>query len=85
MIQDYGFGKIVGEQTADSPTLIAAIHDFKLPNTKLNVEYPKAFMVRPNGNVASRGVAPDYPVADEVSGSSDRTLAYTLKLIGERR
>ncbi len=79
MIQDYGFGKIVGEPTADCPTLYAAIHDFKLPNTKLAIGYPKAFMVRPNGSTKVQGVMPDYVIPKNIS--EEDAIAYTLKII----
>jgi hypothetical protein len=83
MIQDYGFGKIVGEATSQSPTLYAAEHDFSLPNTKLVVTYTKAYMVRSNGSTSTGGVIPDYPFQDDGLGKEDKTLNYTLKLIRE--
>jgi C-terminal processing protease CtpA/Prc len=85
LIQDYGFGNIVGETTADCPTLYAAIHDFKLPHTQLRVSYPKAFMVRPNGNTETIGVVPDYPVKEDFYGKDDNILDYALRLIKENK
>ncbi|MEC5145763.1 S41 family peptidase [Chitinophaga sp. 212800010-3] len=80
LVQDYGFGKVVGEPTADCPTLYAAEHDFKLPHTQFICSYPKAYMVRPNGNTESKGVQPDYPVAVK-PGTEDNVLEYVLGLI----
>jgi hypothetical protein len=85
MIQDYHFGKIVGETTADCPTLYAAEHDFTLPHTRFIVSYPKAYMVRPNGSTATTGIVPDYPFKDDGLGAEDKTLNYTLKLIDQNK
>jgi hypothetical protein len=59
MIQDYGFGKILGEETADLPTSYSGVEQFRLPRTKLEVSYPKSYYVRPNGDERLRGVVPD--------------------------
>ncbi len=85
MIQDYGFGKIVGEATADCPTLYAAIHDFKLPHTQLAVSYPKAFMVRPNGNTEFKGVQPDYKIDADDTTKEDDVLQKTLQIIKDNK
>jgi C-terminal processing protease CtpA/Prc len=81
MIQDYRFGRLVGEQTAESPTLFAAAHEFKLPHTGIGVTYPKAFIIRPNGDKALKGVVPDLKVAEDHLTSNDEVLAYTLNYI----
>ena len=81
IIQDYGFGVIIGERTADSPTLLASVHEFKLPVTGISVTYPKAFMVRPNGDRSLKGIKPDFLIADDVYTSDDEILNWTLKHI----
>ncbi|RYF37318.1 MAG: peptidase S41, partial [Cytophagaceae bacterium] len=80
-IQDYRFGQLVGEQTAESPTLYAAVHEFELPRTKIGVTYPKAFMVRPNGDKSLKGVVPNFPIADDIGTPADEILAWTLGYI----
>jgi C-terminal processing protease CtpA/Prc len=85
MIQDYGFGKLVGEATSDCPTLYAAIHDFKLPHTQLSVSYPKAFMVRPNGSTEFKGVQPDYKIDGGDLGKDDKVLEKTLDIISQNK
>jgi hypothetical protein len=85
LIQDYHFGKIVGETTADCPTLYAAEHDFTLPKTHMIVTYPKAYIVRPNGSTSPSGVVPDYPFKDDELGAADKALNYTLQLIAENK
>ncbi len=82
-IQDYRFGQLVGEQTAESPTLYAAVHEFELPRTKIGVTYPKAFMVRPNGDKSLKGVMPNFPVSEDALTSEDEVLAWTLNHIRE--
>ncbi|MCB2196311.1 MAG: hypothetical protein KQH79_10645 [Bacteroidetes bacterium] len=81
IIQDYKFGKIIGEETAEVVSSYGAVHTFELPNTRWNVIYPKALGVRPNGDASQRGVIPDYLVDEDIFTDKDEVLEYTLKLI----
>lgn len=81
IIQDYNFGKIVGEETAEVVSSYGAVHTFELPNTGWNIIYPKALGVRPNGDVSQRGVIPDYIFEEDIFTDKDEVLEYTLKLI----
>ena len=80
MIQDYKFGIVIGEETAD-PAMYGSIHQFDLPNTKIAVSYPKALIVRPSGKVTLKGTVPDYVVANNVFSEKDEILDFTLELI----
>ena len=62
MIQDYGFGQVLGEETSDPPSTYASILSFDLPETGVRVEYPKSRIIRPNGDESSRGVIPDHAI-----------------------
>ena len=62
LVQDYHFGIIVGEATADMATTYGAMEQFALDHTGLKVGYPKARIVRPNGDLRSRGVTPDIAI-----------------------
>ncbi len=81
LIQDYKFGTIIGERTADSPTTMAAIHQFNLPFTQMTVSYPKALIIRPNGDRKVRGVIPDIRITDIPFNEADEILDYTVKMI----
>jgi C-terminal processing protease CtpA/Prc len=59
IIQDYGFGILIGEETSYVPSSCGAIHTFTLPVTEQTVIYSNACSVRPNGDTAMRGVIPD--------------------------
>jgi C-terminal processing protease CtpA/Prc len=59
LVQDYGFGTILGEATSDMATTFGAMEQFGLTHTGLSVGFPKARIVRPNGDLRSRGVTPD--------------------------
>ena len=85
IIKDYGFGVLIGEQTADTPTSYASIHQFQLPNTKLTVTYPKAFFVRPNGDRKLGGVRPDHRISDDPFTERDEILEFALKFIKNRK
>lgn len=84
LIQDYKFGEIIGEPTADLTATYGSAHQFRLPNTKLLVMYPKAFIVRPNGNSKAEGVIPDFIIKDNVFTDKDEILDYTLELISKK-
>ncbi len=81
IIQDYKFGKVIGEETAEIVSSYGATHKFTLPNTKLGVTYPKAFIIRPSGEGLQRGVIPDYPIDEDIFTETDEVLEYTLNLI----
>jgi hypothetical protein len=79
LVQDYGFGEIVGEETGDTPTLYAAQFTFQLPRTSVEVKVPKGYIVRPNGDEKLSGVIPDHHVRDHLLDAEDEVLRYTLE------
>ena len=81
IIQDYQFGEIIGEETAEEVTSYMGSHVFKLPNTQITVQYPKGFAVRPSGDETLRGVVPDQVVYENEFTDKDEILDYTIKLI----
>lgn len=85
IIQDYNFGVVIGESTADVASSYGATHEFKLPNSQLYVSYPKAFIVRPNGKRALKGVTPDIIVDNNIFTETDEILDFTIKYITGRK
>lgn len=82
LVQDYKFGKVIGEATSDLATTFGAMEQFKLPNTGILVGYPKAYIVRPSGDLAPDGVTPDIKIAAPIfEGADDPVLAAALKAI----
>lgn len=80
-VQDYGFGSILGEETSDMATTYGAMERFRLPRTGIMVAYPKAFIVRPNGDLRSRGVVPDVPIRIPVlQGPGDPVLQQAIAI-----
>lgn len=80
LIQDHGFGTIIGEETADLATTYGAMESFALSRTGIAVGYPKARIVRVNGSLEGRGVVPDIAIDNpvvETPGDTvlDRALA----------
>ncbi len=71
LIQDYGFGEIIGEETADVPTTYASIMSFDLPRTGFTVTFPKSRIVRPNGDEELAGVIPDRVLPREPIGVAE--------------
>lgn len=84
IIQDYGFGTIMGEETSYVPSSCAAIHTFRLPNTRMRVVYPKLCGVRPNGSRKLRGVIPDVAISEDVFTEADEMLDTVMSRINER-
>ncbi len=80
--QDYDFATVIGEKTADLATTYAAMESFTLDHTGIEVGYPKAHIIRPNGDLKADGVTPDvsldFMAAPELSSQAklERVLDY---------
>lgn len=77
IVQDYGFATVIGEKTADLATTYGAMEHFDLKNSGITVGYPKALIIRPNGDTTPDGVTPD--IAFSRNDSADlleQSLAY---------
>lgn len=84
MIQDYKFGKLVGEETGDHPSLHASQFQYPLPNTGIPVKVPKGYMIRPNGQETKRGVIPDIFIKDHLVDEEDEILKGLLSRLEEK-
>jgi hypothetical protein len=81
LVQDYAFGTILGEETSDLATTFGAMETFTLPRTGLVVGFPKAFIVRPSGDLSPRGVVPDISIETPVvEGVEDPVLTRALQI-----
>ena len=80
-IQDYGFATIVGEETGDYPSLYASVFRYKLPNTGIEVQASKGYIVRVNGSKAEKGVIPDIFIKDHLLDENDEILEGLLMQI----
>ncbi len=86
LIQDYGFGKILGEETADLASTFGSSVPFKLKNSAVNVSFPKSRITRINGDTRARGVVPDIRIQSPPPGMSDDVvLAKAVELIKSTR
>ena len=81
LVQDYKFGTIVGEPTPYAATMYASTQSFELPNTKIKVTYPRAFLERKNKNASSKSLIPDFQIEDNPLTEKDEILDYTIKLV----
>lgn len=82
LVQDYGFGEILGEETSDLATTYGAMEQFTLPRTGIAVGFPKARILRPSGDTAARGVVPDVAIASPlVPGPGDPMLEKALERV----
>jgi C-terminal processing protease CtpA/Prc len=84
LVQDYRFGTIIGEETSDMATAHGAMEKFILPNTGIAVGYPKALIVRPNGDERPRGVVPDIAIKIPVVQSPADTVLQEAAAIALR-
>lgn len=80
IMKDYGFAQLVGEPTSDVATGYGSVHQFTLPNTGVGVVYPKALIVRPNGNREPKGVSPDVHVSDDRFTEKDEIMLKVMEL-----
>lgn len=78
MVQDYGFGTIVGEKTSDMATTYGAMENFTLPATGISVGFPKAHIIRPSGETKSDGVTPDWPIRSPVAPAKNDVVLEAL-------
>jgi len=85
LIQDYQFGIIIGEMTPNAATMYASSQQFKLPNTQLNIQYPRAFLERKNTKASLIAVIPDYQIEDNSLTDKDEILNYTIELIDKKK
>ena len=70
IFQDYGWGEIAGEPTADFATTYGAMEHFTLPNTGFRVGFPKAYIIRPSGDERLGGVQPDFVIETPIVPSA---------------
>jgi hypothetical protein len=85
IVQDFGFGTVIGEETADLASTLGAMEQFTLPRTGIEVGYPKARILRPNGDARPRGVVPDIAIDTPiVAGAVDAVLQRAREIVGER-
>jgi hypothetical protein len=81
LVQDYRFGAIVGEATSDMASTYGAMEQFALDHSGLLVGYPKARIVRPNGDLRARGVTPDIAIrVPIVQSPEDEVLQQALAI-----
>jgi len=52
--QDFGFGTVLAEETADLASTYRALEKFTLPGTGIEVGFPKARILRPSGDPSPR-------------------------------
>ena len=89
-VQDYQFGTIIGEETSDLATTLGAMEHFELKHSQLKVGFPKAEIIRPNGNRDRRGVVPDILIQTPIVESSDdpvlkKAIQHIKEIISETK
>ena len=85
IVKDYGFGVLLGEETADLPSSYASSARFTLPETGIAVTYPKAYFVRSSGEEGLRGVRPDVELQrSAASAGEDEMLQAAIAEIRNR-
>jgi hypothetical protein len=79
--QDYDFATILGEETSDLATTLGAMEQFELPRTRIEVGFPKAHIIRVNGDERALGVVPDVAIETPiVEPPSDVVLQRALAI-----
>ena len=83
-IQDYGFGKLVGEETAEFPNLYASIFSYQLPKTGITVDVSKGKIERVSGVDTQKGVVPDMIIKDNFTFDKDHILEEIHRKIRQK-
>lgn len=85
LVQDYKFGQVIGEETADVASNYASTQHFTLPGTGIVVAYPKSHFLRPNGKDEVAGVVPDFAIErPPVASPGDPMLEAATGIIRSR-
>lgn len=82
-IQDYNFGIIVGEETAEYSNLYASIFSYKLPETGIIIDVPKGLIERVNSKKEDQGVIPEIKIKDHLLDEHDEILQELLKIVNK--
>ena len=83
LAQDYRFATILGEETSDLATTYGAMEQFTLSRSGIDVGFPKAQIIRVNGDTPPRGVVPDIAIETPiVEPASDPVLTQALAIAG---
>jgi hypothetical protein len=82
--QDYRFATIVGEETSDLATTYGAMEQFTLSRTGIEVGFPKAQIIRVNGDLSARGVVPDITIETPVVEPRSDVVLQRALAIAER-
>lgn len=81
LVQDYRFATVIGEETSDVAAAFGAMEQFRLPNTGIQVGYPKAHIIRPSGDRTVRGVVPDVAIrVPVVQTPADEVLQQAVRI-----
>ena len=78
IVQDYELGIIVGEETSDFATTYGAMEQFQLPGSGIGVGFPKAHIIRPNGDTNPGGVIPDWEIISPVKHQTEDVVLERL-------
>ncbi|GAB5382030.1 MAG: hypothetical protein Alis3KO_32720 [Aliiglaciecola sp.] len=70
-VQDFGFGKIVGEASAGYSWQTGGIQFFTFPHSGLKAVSPRFYLSRPSGNGRGQPVLPDFPLYDNPLNERD--------------
>jgi hypothetical protein len=82
VVQDFNFGKLVGQGGVVRASQSGGIQDVNLPNTGLNAFSPRFIMTRPSGKAQPEFLQPDIPLQAHPL-HPDETISALLKLIQE--
>ena len=81
IVQDYGFGAVLGEATADLVNTYGGMEHFSLPATGIRVGFPKARILRPNGDERADTVVPDIAIPAALAPKHDEMLEQALLIL----
>ncbi len=84
IVQDYGFATLIGEETSDLVSSYGAMESFQLPHSGIKVGYPKAFILRTNGDETPRGAIPDVIIKTPIVEQADDPVLQKALAIAKK-
>ncbi len=85
LAQDYDFATLIGEETNDLATTYGAMEAFSLSRTKVSISFPKAHIIRSNGETKAHALRPDIIIETPlVEYAEDSVLSKALEEVEAR-
>ncbi|MDC1106112.1 S41 family peptidase [Prolixibacteraceae bacterium] len=88
VIKDFQLGCLIGTETCNSACHYGLSIQIQMPHSKIQVQIPCSYTIRPSGDDDGKGVIPDHIIKTTIQDDihhRDRVLNYTYDLITKKK